>query len=109
RRRGEARALLRDGRDPSAERDATRDAQRRDTEAAFPKVAAAWLAFKKREWAAETYRKAEYVTDTYLIPPLRHASITTLTTKQAADVLAKIAQDAPSLASKARQYLGGII
>lgn len=108
RRRDAARALLRDGKDPSIERDASRDAQRRNTEAAFPKVAAAWLAFKKREWADERYRKAEYVTNTYLLPPLRHASITTLTTKQAADVLAKIAQDAPTLASKARQYLGGI-
>lgn len=107
-RRQAARALLRDGKDPSVERTTTRDAQRRNADAAFPKVAAAWLAFKKREWAEETYRKAEYVTSTYLTPSLRHASITTLTTKQAADVLAKIAFDAPSLASKARQYLGGI-
>lgn len=107
-RRAEARALLRDGKDPSAERTAARDAQRRNTDAVFPKVAGAWLAFKKREWADETYRKAEYVTNTYLIPSLRHASLTTLTTKQAADVLAKIAQDAPTLAAKARQYLGGI-
>lgn len=107
-RRQQSRALLRQGKDPSAERTAKKDAQRRNTEAAFPKVAAAWLAFKKREWAEETYRKAEYVTSTYLIPVLRRTSITTLTTKQAADVLATIAQDAPTLAAKARQYLGGI-
>lgn len=106
RRRDEARMLLRDGKDPSAERAATKDAQRRNADAAFPKVAAAWLAFKKREWADETYRKADYVTSTYLIPPLRNRSITTLTTKQAADVLAKIP---PTLAAKARQYLGGIV
>ena len=108
-RRQEARAQLRDGKDPSAERSAAKDARRRNVDAAFPKVAAAWLVFKKGEWADETYRKAEYVTNTYLIPPLRHASITTLTTKQSADVLAKIAQDAPSLAAKARQYLGGMV
>ena len=106
RRRDEARMLLRDGKDPSAERAATKDAQRRNADATFPKVAAAWLAFKKREWADETYRKADYVTTTYLIPPLRNRSITTLTTKQAADVLAKIP---PTLAAKARQYLGGIV
>jgi integrase len=105
RRRVDARALLRDGKDPSAERSAVRDASRRNTNAEFPKVAAAWLAFKKREWADETYRKAKYVTDTYLIPPLRRASITTLTTKHAVDVLAGIP---PTLAAKARQYLGGI-
>jgi integrase len=107
-RRQQARALLRDGKDPSAERTSAKDSQRRNTDAEFPKVAAAWLAFKKREWADETYRKAVYVTNTYLIPPLRKTSITTLTTKQAADVLTRIGHDAPSLAAKARQYLGGI-
>lgn len=106
RRRTDARALLRDGLDPSAERAAAKDATRRNADAEFPKVAAAWLSFKKRSWADETYRKAKYVTDTYLVPRLRRASITTLTTKQAADVLATIP---PSLAAKARQYLGGIV
>jgi integrase len=109
RRRDEARALLRDGKDPSAEKKAAKDAQRRNADAAFPKVAAAWLAFKKRSWAAETYRKAEYVTNTYLIPALRRTSITTMTTKQGADALAAIAEKAPALAAKGRQYLGGIV
>jgi integrase len=109
RRRDEARALLRNGKDPSAEKKAAKDAQRRNADAAFPKVAAAWLAFKKRSWAAETYRKAEYVTDTYLIPALRRTSITTMTTKQGADALAAIAEKAPALAAKGRQYLGGIV
>lgn len=109
RRLADARALLREGKDPNAERAASKDARRRTADAAFPKVAAAWLAFKRGEWAAETYRKAEYVTNTYLIPPLRHTSITTLTTKQSADVLARIAKETPTLAAKARQYLGGIV
>ncbi len=109
RRRDEARALLRDGKDPSAEKKAAKDAQRRNAEAAFPKVAAAWLAFKKRSWAVETYRKAEYVTNTYLIPALRRTSITMMTTKQGADALASIAEKAPALAAKGRQYLGGIV
>lgn len=108
RRRVDARGLLRDGKDPSAERAAVKGAQRRNSDASFPKVAADWLDFKKRAWAVTTYRKAEYVTNTYLIPPLRRCSITTLTTKQAADVVATIALDAPTLATKARQYLGGI-
>jgi integrase len=109
RRRADARALLREGKDPNAERAATRDAHKRTHEAAFPKTAAAWLASRKGEWAPDTYRKAEYVTNTYLIPPLRHTSATTLTTKQAADAIAKCAKDAPTLAAKARQYLGGIV
>lgn len=109
RRRDEARALMRDGKDPSAERKAAKARKRQNKEAAFPVVAAAWLAHKRKEWAPETYRKAEYIADTYLTPALQRHSITTLNTKQASDVLATIAASAPTLASKARQYLGGIV
>ena len=108
-RRDDARALLRDGKDPGGERVAVKESARRLSDAAFPTVAAAWLAFKRKEWADETYRKASYVTNTYLVPNLRRRPITTLSTKHAADVLASIAETAPSLAAKARQYLGGIV
>ena len=108
-RRDTARALLRDGKDPGAERVASKETERRQDDAAFPSVAAAWLAFKRKEWADETYRKAVYVTDKYLVPQLKSRTITSLSTKHAADVLAAIAETAPSLASKARQYLGGIV
>jgi integrase len=108
-RRAKARALLRDGTDPLHAKSAKAEASRRSTEGAFPKVAAAWLARKRKGWAAETYRKASYVTDTYLVPALRRHSIATLTTKQASDVLGKIAERTPFLAAKARQYLGGIV
>jgi len=107
--REDARALLRDGKDPSGERVAVKESARRLSDAAFATVAAAWLAFKRKEWADETYRKASYVTGTYLVPNLKRRTITTLTTKHAADVLAIIAETAPSLAAKARQYLGGIV
>jgi integrase len=60
----------------------------------------------KPGWADETHRKAAYVVDTYLSPALRRQSVTTLTTKQAADALAGIP---PSLAAKARGYLGQIV
>lgn len=32
-------------------------------------MAEAWLAFKSPSWAAESRRKAEYVVQTYLVPP----------------------------------------
>jgi integrase len=108
-RRQQAHAQLREGQDPAVERDAAKAMARRDTGAAFQKVAAAWLEAKQPEWAEATYRKAQYVTETYLIPALRGQSVATLTTRQAADVLADIAKKAPTLASKARQYFGGII
>jgi integrase len=108
-RRDEARALLRAGKDPSTERASAKQAAKRELDASFPAVAAAWLESKKGQWAAETYRKAQYVTNTYLIPRLRRDSVATLATPRVADALASIASDAPSLAAKARQYVAGII
>jgi len=106
RRREDARALLRLGTDPSAVKEERESADRRVKDAAFPMVAAMWLTFKKKGWADATYSKAEYVTNAYLIPALRRHSIATLKTKDAANALQGIP---PSLASKARQYLGGIV
>lgn len=106
RRCDDAKRELRDGIDPNVARAARQAERRRNTGAAFPTVATNWLAFKRKEWAPETYRKAEYVLDTYLTPALRRESLATMTTKVAADALQKIP---PSLASKARQYLGGIV
>lgn len=107
--RTEARATLREGLDPAVVRTAGKDAARREHEAGFSIAAADWLQAKRKEWADETYRKAKFVTDTYLVPALRRRSVATLSTKQAVDVLVDIAEHAPTLASKARQYLGGII
>lgn len=109
RRHAESRALLRDGIDPMAAKAEREEADRREHQAMFPEVAASWLDFKRPGWAPETYRKAEYVVNDYLVPGLRKRSIATLTTKQAIDALAPIALKAPALAVKARQYLGGIV
>lgn len=106
RRRNEARVHLRDGIDLPAARTERRTVDLRIAGAAFPKVAAAWLALKQGGWAEETYRKAEYVTNTYLIPALRRQSIATMKTKDAANAIQAIP---PSLARKARQYLCGIV
>ncbi|MBK6674452.1 MAG: integrase arm-type DNA-binding domain-containing protein [Proteobacteria bacterium] len=106
RRRDEARNQLRSGIDPTAARAEKLSADRRVVDAAFPTVAASWLAFKRPGWAESTYRKAEFVTNTYLIPALRRQSIATLKTRDAAGALQEIP---PTLASKARQYLGGMI
>jgi len=105
-RAAKARALLRDGIDPAADKAAKAATAKRVAGSTFPVVAAAWLAKMKPGWADETYRKATYVVETYLSPALRRQSVTTLTTKQAADALAGIP---PSLAAKARGYLGNIV
>jgi|SRR5215469_4013940 len=108
-RRDDARALLRDNKDPGEARKAAKLASLQNKEAAFPAAATAWLEFKRLGWAPASYRKAKYVTDTYLIPALGRYSITSLNTKQAADLLEEMAAKTPTLAAKARQFLGGII
>lgn len=108
-RRDDARTLLRDGKDPGEARKAAKLASVQNKDAAFPAAANAWLEFKRKGWAPASYNKAKFVTDTYLIPALGRYSITTLNTKQAADVLEKMAVRTPTLAAKARQFLGGIV
>ncbi|MDR7134041.1 integrase [Lysobacter niastensis] len=107
-RRDEARRVLRNGQDPSAARAATKAAAKRDAMAGFELAATAWLEHKRPGWAPETYRKAKYVTEMYLIPKLRRRSVATLTTKDAVAALVEIGKGAPALAAKARQYLQGI-
>nr|WP_246217423.1 integrase arm-type DNA-binding domain-containing protein [Paraburkholderia panacisoli] len=56
-----ARNLVREGTDPVEHRRAAFTARKRAVEGAFHLVAQRWLEFKRKEWADETYRKAEFV------------------------------------------------
>lgn len=107
--RDEARAMKRQGTDPAAAKKAAKEAAKRDARGAFAAVAAEWLAFKRKEWADPTYRKAVYVVGEYLTPALRSHSIADLATKDVTRVLERIAERAPDLARKARQYLSSIV
>jgi integrase len=104
-----ARNLVREGIDPVAYRQAESIARKRVAEGAFHLVAQRWLDFKRKEWADETYRKAEFVVREYLTPALRNKPISTLATPEVKPVLEAIASHAPNLATKARQYVGGIV
>jgi len=59
--------------------------------------------------ADETYRKAEFVVREYLTYALRNKPISTLATSEVKPVFEAIASHAPNLATKARQYVGGIV
>lgn len=107
--RDAAKLALAKGIDPSAERQALRRTERRKVEATFEKAAARWIEVKRKAWAPETLRKAQFVVDTYLVPNLRRQSIATLSSRDAAAVVETINAQAPSIAAKARQYLGGIV
>lgn len=108
-RRDDARSRLREGYDPASEKRARKEAARREADGAFPLVAQNWLEFKRKGWKEDTYRKAEMVVREYLSPVLRLRSVSDIATKDVTKLLAKMSDDVPDLAQKARQYLGGII
>lgn len=103
--RADIRALI----DPHAKRQEHRATVRRQTEDSFQRMAESWLEFKQKEWAPDTYRKADYIIHSYLIPALKDSPVSTLASKGVQPVLMTIFEKAPALATKARQYLSGII
>jgi len=109
RKRDDARRLLYDGIDPVRHKRAQAEAHLRERDGLFPIVAKAWLDFKEGTVGTETYRKMKLVVEGDLIPALRRHSVTTLTTKDCTSILRDVAARAPNLATKARQYLNGII
>ena len=107
--RDEARRLLLDGIDPMAKRRRDNELLRQAQRGMFEPVAREWLEHKRKSVGEETFRKAKLVTEGDLIPALRRYNIAELATKDVAPVLLRIAERAPNLAAKARQYLGGIV
>jgi hypothetical protein len=59
------RDRVREGTDPVEQRPADVAARKRAADGAFHLVAKAWLEFKRKEWADETYRKDEFVLREY--------------------------------------------
>lgn len=77
--------------------------------ASFRAVSGRWMAEKRLTWAAETYRKARLVVDSYLVPRLGGLDMRRLETKDVRPALVEMVQGTPQLARKARQYLGSIV
>ncbi|WP_343851502.1 site-specific integrase [Rhodanobacter soli] len=84
-------------------------ADTRALQATFSAVSGRWLAEKRPSWAAETYRKARLVVDSYLVPKLGDADMRTLETKDVRPMLIEMAAKTPQLSRKARQYVGSIV
>lgn len=75
----------------------------------FSLVSESWLIARKPGWAAESFRKAQYVICQYLQPKIGTHDMRTLRSKDVAETLREIAVNAPSLAKKAVQYLNGVV
>lgn len=107
--RDDARRLLIQGTNPADKRRQDMADRQRVERGMFPVVAKEWLEHKRKSVGDETYRKAKLVVEGDLIPALRRQSITTMATKDVLRPLQKVADRAPHLAAKARQYLTGIV
>ena len=105
----EARIDVLAGRDPQETRRARFDPAFVEAKNDFETVALAWLDAKEKGWSPDSHRKAKYVLTHYLIPQLKGFNIGDLATKHVKPVLQEVAKKAPSLAKKARVYLGGIV
>ena len=104
-RKSQQAAASLDDAEQEAEAQAWADTQR----ASFRAVSGRWLAERRLGWAAETYRKARLVVDSYLIPKLGDSDMRALETKDVRPVLIEMAAKTPQLARKARQYVGSIV
>lgn len=107
--RDDARRLLIRGTNPAEKRRQDVAERERAQRGMFPVVAREWLEHKRKSVGDETYRKAKLVVEGDLIPALRRQSVTTMATKDVLKPLQAIADRAPHLAAKARQYLTGIV
>jgi len=93
----------------TAEEQAEALARQEAQNASLRSVSGRWLSEKRPTWAAETYRKALLVVDSYLVPAIGDLDMRTLETKGVRPVLLKMAAETPQLARKARQYIGSIV
>lgn len=93
----------------NAEQEAEAEALTEQQRSSFHAVSGRWLAEKRPTWAPDTYRKARYVTDAYLLPALGNADMRTLETRDVRPVLLDMAAKVPVLAKKARQYVAAIV
>jgi len=108
--RGNTTAGIRKARqEVAAAEDAVAQAQTETEQASFRAVSGRWMAEKKLTWATETYRKAQLVIDSYLVPKLGDLDMRKLETRDVRPTLVDMAKDTPQLARKARQYVGSIV
>lgn len=107
--RVDARRLLEAGINPIDRRRNDTDALKRKVRGKFAVVAKEWLELKKKSVGSVTARKLDLIVEGDLIPALRKYYIQDLATKDCTQVLRDIAKRAPSLATKARQYLNEMV
>jgi len=108
-RRDAARALLRDGIDPSAERKAVRRAAEAIAENNFEAVSAEWLAKQKSNMAIATFNKTKWMLDDLLVPWLGKRPIGDIDALEVLAVVQRVeARGAHETAHRVKQLAGRV-
>lgn len=107
--RDEARAKLRDGRDPSAERRSDRAGARLSADNTFEGVARAWLASQRRTLTPATYDKAVRTLEANVFPWLGARAINDIDAPEALAVVKRIeARGANETAHRVKARMGQV-
>ncbi|WP_430317770.1 tyrosine-type recombinase/integrase [Pseudomonas nitroreducens] len=107
-RREEARQLLALGKNPAAERDASRLALQLDSQS-FEAIAREWHAYRKPRWAASTADKTLAYLESDLVPALGKLPLKAITRPDLVALVRSIeARGAFNVAKKSRQWLSQI-
>jgi integrase len=107
-RRDETRQLLAEGKDPSAERQAQKDAQQSNV-LTFETLAREWHAYRAPRWAQSTAAKSAAYMESDLLPALGHRPAKAITRPELVALIRRIeARGAHNVAKKARQWLSQI-
>ena len=88
------------------------DAERQAKDAwehCFTVLSDAWLEDRKPGWAPATYRKSEFIVRERLQPHLGSMDMRAMSSRDVVPVLRDLAEKTPSIASKARQCLNGVV
>jgi integrase len=108
RKRDEARQLLAEGKDPSAERLAEKEAQQSNG-LTFETLAREWHAYRAPRWAQSTAAKSAAYMESDLLPALGHRPVKAITRPELVALIRKIEdRGAHNVAKKARQWLSQI-
>ncbi|HEX7641962.1 MAG TPA: integrase arm-type DNA-binding domain-containing protein [Noviherbaspirillum sp.] len=106
---GEVKALLREHKDPVAERRVNRAASAASTDSTFRSVAKDWLTMKQKEWSAGHYAKSSRAFERDIYPAFGNLPIASITPAIVAKAVEDIhKRDVLETATRILQHLNGV-
>lgn len=106
--RDAAKTLIKQGIHPSHHRKLERLRQETDSRNSFKAVAMEWLQQNEVRWAATTLRQRRSVLEREVYPHIGSLPVRQVTPAHVLDILKRVRKDAPTMATVAKQAIGGV-